>query len=118
MNLKPFIPAITSLAAITYFSTSPRAPLPEIKFWSADKFGHLFMYGLLAGCLLWGIQKAKNRSASRGEQACIFGIASGYGALMEWVQSAFFPGRFFEYADMLANAAGAMLAVVVYRVMQ
>lgn len=118
MNLKPFVPAFACLAAITYLSTSPKAPLPEIHFWSADKVGHLLMYALLAGLCLWGVHNANNRRATRLEQAVIFGVASGYGAFMEWVQSTFFPGRFFEYGDMLANTAGAFLAILAYRIMR
>jgi VanZ family protein len=33
---------------------------------------------------------------------------------MEWVQGTFYPNRFFEYYDMLANTAGAILAGTVY----
>ena len=37
----------------------------------------------------------------------IFLVASCYGVLMEFVQYAFIPGRFYEYGARLANAAGA-----------
>jgi len=36
-------------------------------------------------------------------------FATAFGALMEWVQFRFFPDRFFEYDDMLANAVGAVV---------
>jgi len=118
MNLKPFLPALACLAAITYLSTSPKTPVPELNFWSSDKIGHLFMYVLFAGLSIWGLQKAKKRRATAGEQTIIGGLASGYGAFMEWIQGAFVPGRFFEYGDMLANVAGAFLAILVYKMIR
>jgi VanZ family protein len=33
---------------------------------------------------------------------------------MEWVQGAFYPNRYFEYFDMLANTVGAVLSGIVY----
>ena len=113
MTLKPLLPAFFWLVAITYLSVTSGLQLPKFEIFSADKVGHAGAYALLVWLLLWGIWKSKNRAATRGEMFLIFCFAAAYGALMEWVQGTFFPNRFFEYDDMLANAAGAFLAVIV-----
>lgn len=111
MMVKPFVPAAIWLVIVTYLSTSGGVPLPKFDLFSADKIGHAGAYAILVWLLLWGIWKTKNREATGGEKFLVFALAAGYGAFMEWVQGTFFPGRFFEYDDMLANAAGALLAM-------
>lgn len=107
------MPAALWLAVITYLSVTPSLQLPKIELFSADKLAHAGAYAVLALLLAWGVWKLRARMATRGELVLIFCLAAGYGALMEWVQGTFFPYRFFEYDDMLANAAGAFLAVIV-----
>jgi len=111
--MKPFMPAALWLAVITYLSVTPNVQLPKFELFSADKLAHAGAYALLAWFMAWGVWKLKGRKASPGELFLIFCLAVGYGALMEWVQGTFFPNRFFEYDDMLANAAGAFLAVII-----
>ncbi|MBC7775202.1 MAG: VanZ family protein, partial [Phycisphaerae bacterium] len=92
---------------------APNVQLPKIELFSTDKLAHAGAYVVLVLCLAWGIWKSKNRAPARGEMFLIFCIATLYGALMEWVQGTYFPNRFFEYDDMLANTAGAFLAIMV-----
>ena len=109
MLLKPFLPATLWLVAITYLSVSSNVQLPKIELFSADKLAHAGAYAILGWLLAWGVWRSKGGIKSR-ELFLIFCIASLYGAMMEWVQGTFFPNRFFEYDDMLANAAGAFIA--------
>jgi VanZ family protein len=115
MSIKPFLPAALWLVAITYLSVSAGIQLPKVTLISPDKLGHAAAYALLVWLMLWGIRKTKHRSATSGEMLLVFAFAAAYGAFMEWVQGTYFPNRFFEYDDMLANAAGAFLAIMVYR---
>lgn len=110
--MKPFLPAAAWLAVITFLSVTPGVQLPKFQLFSTDKLAHAGAYALLVWLLAWGIWKWKARYANRGELVLAFCFAAGYGALMEWVQGTFFPYRFFEYDDMLANAAGAFLAAI------
>jgi len=112
MTLKSFLPAIFWLAVVTYLSVTSKLQVPKFQLFAADKIGHAAAYALLVWLLAWGVWKSKNRALTRGEMFFIFCFAAGYGALMEWVQGTFFPNRFFEFDDMLANAAGAFLAVM------
>lgn len=116
MTFKPFWPAALWLLVITYLSVSPGVQLPKMELFSADKLAHAGAYALFAGLLLWGRAKSTGRRASRTESLVVFALAAGYGALMEWVQGTFFPYRFFEYDDMLANAAGAFLVLMADRI--
>lgn len=112
MPLKSFLPAILWLGIITFLSVTSKLQVPKFQLFAADKIGHAAAYGLLVWLLAWGVWKSKNRALARGEIFLLFYFAAGYGALMEWVQGTFFPNRFFEFDDMLANAAGAFLAVI------
>jgi len=112
MTLKPYLPATFWLVVITYLSVTSSLQLPKFQLFSADKLGHAGAYALLVLCLAWAIWKSKKRALTPGERFLIFGFATLYGALMEWVQGTFFPNRFFEYDDMLANAAGAFIAAM------
>ncbi len=115
MQIKPFLPALLWLAAITFLSVSSNVPMPKLNFFSPDKLAHAGAYALLTWLLIRGGSKSKNSPMSRNELLLIFCFAAGYGAFMEWVQGTFFPNRFFEYDDMLANAAGAFFVVLFYR---
>lgn len=112
MTWKPFLPALGWLAVITYLSVTSGVQLPKFNLFSADKIAHAGAYALLVGFLVWGVWTSKKRMPLRGELVLFFVLATAYGALMEWVQGTFFPNRFFEYDDMLANAAGAFLASI------
>ncbi|MEM9991011.1 MAG: VanZ family protein [Bacteroidota bacterium] len=73
-----------------------------------DKVAHAFVYCILTVLLFYGW---------RGKKPDIkiiwmaFGIATSYGILMEIVQYSFFPNRYFEVLDIIANIVGAMLGV-------
>lgn len=107
------MPALLWLAIITWLSTTPSVQLPKFNLFSADKLAHAAAYALLTGLLVWGVRRVRQRAVNRIEMWGVFCFSAGYGALMEWVQGTFFPGRFFEFDDMLANAAGAFLALIV-----
>ena len=105
----PFLPAFLCLMAITALSVSPGLPMPKVNLISSDKIGHLFAYGTLTLLLFLGYRAKYGIAANRKAGLVLFGFSAVYGVLMEWVQGTFFPYRFFEVADMLANAAGALL---------
>lgn len=108
--MKPLVPAIIWLIIITYLSTRGTMPMPKFNLIGADKFGHAAAYGLLTWLILLGATRMKGRTSLLfSAQLGIFLFATGYGILMEFVQANFFPNRFFEYDDMLANTIGAAM---------
>ena len=115
MQKRSFLPVLIWLVFVTYMSLNGGVQLPKMNLISADKLGHAAAYAVMVWLLLAGFEKAKNRPTTRGEQVLAFIAVSGYGAFMEWVQGTFFPNRFFEFDDMLANSAGAFLAIMLFR---
>ena len=94
----------------------PGLNLPETPWdWlSADKLGHAGVYAVLSFLLLRGA-----RLSGYGTAKVVFGVILGcglYGILMELAQFYFFPGRHFEYLDMLANIIGAFLGWIIFRI--
>ena len=98
-------------AVILVLSTMPGQQLPKIEWlMTPDKFGHAAVYGVLTVGLFfsfapyWGM-------ASRNLWSS-FTLASVYGIGMEIIQYAFFPGRYFEIWDIVANIIGAFAALI------
>lgn len=92
---------------LVYFSlltTTPTPPGPG-PFW--DKKLHFAGYAALGLSLLYATA-ASQRSPTR-RAALAIGAAVAYGVLIELLQGPL-PERYFSYADMLANALGALLA--------
>ena len=112
--LKSLLPAFAWLVVIVILSTRASVPMPSFNLMAPDKVGHLGAYGILGWLIMWGLRRGVAPAKLR--HVHIFGtfvFATAFGVLMEWVQFAFFPGRFYEYDDMLANAIGAAIACFV-----
>lgn len=107
---KYFLPALLWALIIMVLSTfgNVRAPnlLPYLL--SPDKLGHAAAYFVQAALLSWGFYKTGN---TRGRAWLLSILISGVmGVSLEFVQYLFFPRRFFETLDMLANLSGAALS--------
>jgi VanZ family protein len=93
------------LAALIFVASHRPAPEgPDII--GTDKVVHFGVYGLLATLIC---------RIGSGWQAALWGFAGAtvYGAFDEWHQS-FIPARSTEFADWVADALGAALAVALY----
>lgn len=100
-----YLPAFVWLLIITYLSTSPGISLPAFSLFSADKLAHAVVYGMLVVLLWFGHRRQHDLGKYWG--ISVFLGATLYGAFMEYIQATYFPGRSFEFDDMIANAAGA-----------
>jgi VanZ family protein len=89
----------------------PSVQLPE-EWISPDKFAHAFVYGVLVILILYGLKRS-NIFTKKNIWLTILGSAA-YGCLMEIIQYAFFPGRFFEMGDNLANILGCFLGWLIF----
>ncbi|MFT4760278.1 MAG: VanZ family protein [Paraglaciecola sp.] len=110
-TLKRFFPAFLWAIIIFILSTMPSVQLPK-ELISPDKFAHAFVYGVLVILILYGL-KQSDIFTKRNVWLAILGSAS-YGCLMEIIQYAFFPGRFFEMGDNLANITGCFLGLLFF----
>ncbi len=82
--------------------------LPSIRVnWDIgpDKFAHFTMFAIMSFSLIIGIQKLDWK-----KKYYLFAgiISSAYGVIIEIIQGSFFVYRSFDYADMIANAIGAI----------
>lgn len=114
LRIAHFAPALICLAGITILSLTSGVQLPGFRILSADKLAHAAAYGVLSILTAYGAYKTRRRMLRAAEWAGIGLGASAYGALMEWAQYFFAPGRFFEYDDMIANGVGAALGLLAF----
>lgn len=97
-------------AAIFILSGIPAERMPDGRFWRFDKLIHAVVYGGL-GLLLFRALRMRHPGLGRvGAAAAATLGASLYGASDEWHQS-FVPGRHASVLDLIADAAGALIAV-------
>ncbi len=115
--LPAYWPALLCLTVITVLSVLPSVQLPKFELVAPDKLGHALAYGTFTWLTLRGLRRNTGRLTSAGAWWTVC-LAIAYGVLMEFVQYAFVPGRFYEYDDMLANAFGAVAAWCVFIALQ
>ena len=111
--MKPFLPAIICAVVIFGLSVGPGIQLPETLISSPDKLGHLVAYGILGWLSLSALSKNKTHPKSAVFLALL--AVTIYGVVLEFVQWAFFPNRFFEVWDMVANFLGVLLSYFAHR---
>lgn len=112
--MKAYWPALLWLVIITILSVMPNVQLPSFNLFSMDKLAHAGVYGIFTWLLLHGYLKFKGTPGNKTLVA-IACISIFYGVLMEFVQFAFIPGRFYEIDDMLANSFGSILGLTLFR---
>jgi len=106
------LPALLWMAAI--FAMSAQRVVPQAPGFSVEVTavaGHLVCYGILALLLLWALPAGVVRPRYRVVLAVL--LATLYGASDEFHQS-FVPGRSATAFDVIVDAVGAILAVMLY----
>lgn len=114
--MKVYIPAIVWAIIILVLSGLPGQNLPQFNFGSlfeADKIGHFGVYFILSLCLFWAFFKQKRLNAHFAFLAIL--ISSSYGILMEIGQYSIFPGRYFEFFDIVANIIGSISSLIFFK---
>ncbi|BDS09371.1 VanZ family protein [Aureispira anguillae] len=112
---KYFVPAIIWAILIWSLSTTSNLPPVPWNFLSADKVGHLFFYAVETLLLIGALSKSLGwtKGGNWAWILCCMIIAGFYGIVLEFVQATI-PDRSFDYADMLANFAGTLVAAIFY----
>jgi len=114
--LKYYYPAILWGIFIIIVSTIGGVNLPE-SFWdfiAMDKVAHFGVYAVFVILLNWGLEMNCHFLNSKILFWSI-GTAIFLGILMEIVQYSFFPNRYFEFIDIIANIIGAFVGSIVYK---
>ncbi len=112
--IKYLLPAILWMALITGLSVMSAPALPKTPFFAPDKLAHATIYAVFTWLILFGLQRRKRAKLSRRQIIISVVFAAFYGILMEFVQFAFVPGRYYEYGDMVANTLGALLGLSLF----
>lgn len=92
---------------IFYLSSQPDPPRPDFSFPGVDKLAHMTLYAGLAALLSIGIRRSNERTPFRVQFYVPVLFAALYGLTDEYHQR-FVPYRTFEWADIAANALGAL----------
>ncbi len=96
------------MIAVAWLSPTPQDGVPEVDIW--DKLGHFLVYAVLAvfgGLAYW----------ARGIEVAVGVLLVAYGCILEIAQINI-PGRSGTVEDALANALGAMVGVVIVRILR
>lgn len=114
MKISRFVPAVTWLLLSFILLTLPGSSVPRYPWLAvihADKWVHIVLFGMLCFLFMWPFQEAHYSHRKRKNwflSITILGIL--YGISMEFVQERWVINRSFEYGDILADAAGCVLA--------
>lgn len=100
------------MVVISLFSGSAGVQLGDWSFVGIDKLGHLAVFGLLG--IAWCRVLRPFRASPQGTWLLAVCLTGGFGLLDELHQYAN-PLRYFEWADLLADVAGAALAAGIYQ---
>lgn len=117
-NRSPYVPAFLWLLLITALSVMPGVQLPSFSLFATDKLAHAIVYAMLTWLMLRAYQRSRNSRILSWKEWIFPVLSTAYGVLMEFVQYAFIPGRFYEYDDMLANAFGAFFGGLCFQLYQ
>ena len=120
-NIKSFIGAywgaVLWAAFIMLLCGLPGSDLPDIDFWDIDiedKIAHAGVFGVLGFLMVLGSIRRKAKPIfSRKHTLTLIVIASAYGAMTEIFQGLFFPSRFADISDFVADTLGAVLGILI-----
>jgi len=103
-----WLPATLQAIAIFWFSHQPSPPGADL---GPDYMLHGVGYAALAALLVWGATDCLRRPITPSAAGWCWLAASLYGVLDEFHQS-YVPGRSSTVSDVLADAAGAAVAIL------
>lgn len=115
--LTSFFPAIIWGLIILYLSSGSGVQLPASlwDFMAVDKVGHLVFYGILTYLIAYGFYRNENLSINKKTLFISLTISSFYGISLEFMQYSFFPNRYFEILDIIANISGSILGILFFK---
>ena len=108
--------SLVYLVVIVLLSLLPSSNLPNIPYFSGeDKWIHFCMYAGLGFLTCWSLDTRGRRMPPL--YVLLIGVFL-WGVLMEILQRLMSNGRSMELLDMLANLAGAVAGLIVYRLLE
>ena len=112
-----FIPSIVWALLILYLSSVTGLNLLESlrDIFSIDKIGHFGIYGIFTFLLLKAFHPSSSVWKKNGVYWALI-ISIVYGISMEVMQYTFFPGRYFENLDIIANIIGSFTGLLFFKI--
>ena len=106
-----YLPVITWTFIIIKLSTGPGVQIPFTwdNIIGIDKLGHLFFYLIHTILLYWAFEKQSIFKTRQQRIWWSFLLSTALGILLEIVQFSFYPNRYFEILDIIANIIGSYL---------
>jgi VanZ family protein len=117
--LRYFLAPLFWAIIILFFSSIPSSDLPDFSFWkliSFDKFAHVCMYSLLSFLIMKACFRQYSSWFIRYNAIKVTTFAGIiYGGFIELLQEYALVDRYGDWMDMVANAVGVFLGIVVFR---
>lgn len=118
-QVRPFLPAISWAGLLVLLYAIPGGDMPNSGIWdylSVDKAGHFALFALFSCILIVAFRRQmdSDRLRRRAEGLAI-GIGVFIGAILEWMQGFLFEDRTSDLVDFLANLAGVLAGVILFR---
>ena len=115
-----FFPGIFWGILIVVLSLLPDSSIPSslFTFLTFDKLLHWFFYGVLAYLILWGWRKIKDINLFIFNYLLTILLAVFFGIALEYAQENMTTGRFFEWADVLADLIGSVVGAFGFRIVE
>jgi VanZ family protein len=80
---------------------------------SSDKIGHIIAYSVLAFLIFVGLSKQTTITSAKILITIL--LCTLYGVLLEFIQYHFYPNRFFEIWDAVANFVGSVIGFLTFK---
>ena len=112
-----FLPAAVTTVAVVMLSLGNPLQLDAelFDFLGLDKLQHLAAYATLGVLWSWALHVELRRPGGlRVGSLALWAALTLLGVGLEIMQWAFYPGRLFEFGDMVANGVGAALGCFVF----
>ena len=114
LNAARVLPMLGVMGAIFYLSHQPGDVFNFPEIWSLDKILHAVAYGFLAATVIWAFPPGVRQQSADRIAVGVLCLCLTYGISDELHQS-FIPGRFPSSLDVVADFAGSMIVVLVWR---
>lgn len=108
-----FTPAVLVALGIFMLSTFLTIPIQVEGVGYFDKVQHSFAYFVLAISFLIAFRKSAMLNSKRSLHILI--ASSLYGLGLELAQYSFFPNRYFEWIDAVANVLGVLIGFIAFK---
>ncbi len=95
-------------------SSSSGIQLPDVSLFEPDKLAHFGVYGIYVFLFFIVFAKVGLDNWKTRIGASIW--CSFYGFLMEVMQYQFFPNRYFEIPDNVANISGVLFTLIIFSI--